>query len=96
MNHTQASCGCTVVAVGAPGSIARMTQESYSCGKPRCRSRLPDKFTDEECEALCWLQDCRIRWSVDMITKKARDHTTSDPVEYGSLVELAKAKGWKQ
>ncbi len=36
MNHTTARCGCSVIAVGAPGSLARRAVESRTCGKPRC------------------------------------------------------------
>jgi len=94
VNHTTASCGCSVVAVGAPNSLARRAQEQRTCGKPRCRSGLPKKFTDEECEAWCWIVDHGIPWSINMINKRAMD-PTGDPVEYKNLVEFAKAKGMK-
>lgn len=95
MNHTTASCGCSVIAVGAPGSLARRVQELRSCEKPRCRSGLPDKFTDEECEAWCWLKDNGITgWSVCVITKLCWEYPEPDySRRYPGLVEFALAKG---
>jgi len=36
MNHTIASCGHPVIAVGSPGSDARRACEQNPCGKPKC------------------------------------------------------------
>lgn len=90
MNHTIASCGCSVISVGAPGSMARRAQERRPCDKPRCRSGLPKKFTDEECEAYCRLLDSGVMgWIVDLLTKRVDTHQAT----YKDLVEFAKAKG---
>lgn len=95
MNHTKASCGCSVAAVGSPNSIARRMQESRPCSKSRCRSRLPDKFTDEECEAWCWLWDCKITgWLLDWQDKSVR--VVGYDWDFPGIVAFAKAKGWKQ
>ena len=42
MNHTQASCGHNVVAVGAPGSAARMEVEGKPC--ERCGGKYVEQF----------------------------------------------------
>ncbi len=70
MNTTIAKCGCSVTAEGAPGSGARRACEARTCNKPRCRSRLPEKFTDTECEIYCHLHDTGCRgWLIDLLNK---------------------------
>jgi hypothetical protein len=69
MNATTASCGCPVPAVGAPNSSARRAVESRPCDKPRCRSNLPAKFTDAECEAFCLLHEAGCAFMVDHLTR---------------------------
>lgn len=91
MNQTQASCGHSVVAVGAPGSMARRAQERRHCGQPRCRSGLPKKFTDAECEAFCHMSDCRISFTVDLLDKSAMIHRGKHAGDYTSLIEAAEA-----
>lgn len=71
-----------------------MNRTTASC---RYRSGLPKKFTDEECEAWCWLWDCGIKgWSVDYADKTVRDHSGSHDGDWLSLVEFAKAMGWRK
>lgn len=53
MNGTQAKCGHTVTAVGAPGSLARMKCETVPCGS--CRDKQPGRWTD--CPACGWIYD---------------------------------------
>ena len=90
MNTTTAKCGCSVPAVGAPGSYARREQEKRHCGKDRCRSGLSQRFTNAECAAYCRLYDFDVRgWVVDLITKKVH---CCDGVTYKSLIEFAKEK----
>lgn len=95
MNTTKASCGCTITAVGDPGSMAREAQEKWwNCGKPRCESRLPAKFTDRECAAYVWLhQRCIRGWVVDMITKKVTCYVQAE--DFPSLIEAAQHFGWE-
>lgn len=69
MNYTTAQCGCPVVAEGAPGSLVRQAQESRHCGKPRCRSRLPPKFSHDEVIAWCYLHDSGASFMVDLKTR---------------------------
>jgi hypothetical protein len=93
VNYTTARCGCQVVAVGAPGSLVRRSIESRHCGKPRCESGLPGKFTDRECAAYVWLHHVSYAWSVDYLDKSATDHIHNE--RYPSLIELAQSKGWE-
>ena len=94
MNTITARCGHSVPAVGTPGSMARRAAESRTCDAPRCRSRLPAKFTDAECEAYCRLQDRQIRgWLVDMLTKRVTCFPEGNPpVEFSSLVTFEAAR----
>ena len=86
MNHTRASCGHSVIAEGAPGSSARKACERRTCGLPRCRSGLPAKFTQAECEAYCTLLDMGVRgWTVDRLTK---DVLTAEGEKWVGLVEF--------
>lgn len=92
MNYTKASCGCDVIAVGAPGSMARYAVERRPCDKPRCRSRLPEKFSDAECEAYCHLSNRGARFLVDLLDKSVivlRDDDTE--IEFASLIEVMAA-----
>lgn len=99
MNHTTASCGCSIPAIGALGSMARRVQELRPCNKPRCRSGLPKKFTDAEREAWCWLTDCGVTgWTVCYVGKRVWEMPDNEAVlvktaTYPGLVEFAKAKG---
>lgn len=93
MNHIQASCGHMVPAEGSPGSFARLAAERRHCGKPRCESGLPAKFSDRECTAWAWLKHCYFRgWSVDL---KTREVHTAGGRSYIGLIEYATHCGWE-
>lgn len=96
MNTTTASCGCQIPALGAPGSMVRSAIESQHCGKPRCESGLPKKFTDRECAAYVWLLHRGIRgWSVDMVTKDVLVPKGDSYCTFTSLVSAAQHHGWE-
>lgn len=75
MNYTTARCGHQIIAEGAPGSSARKACERRTCGKPRCVSGLPAKFTDRECEAYVFMWS-KPPWAVFLT--KGRDMLTPD------------------
>lgn len=96
MNYTTASCGHSVPAVGAPGSLARQRVESRPCVRPRCQSKLPAHFSDDECDAWIYLRDCDVReWTVDLLTRTVADWSGDAPVMFTGLVEFAKVCGWR-
>jgi hypothetical protein len=81
-----------VVAVGADGSYARRAQQQRTCGAARCQSRLPTKFTDEECDAYLFCWDNASAWTVDYVTKEVTHHWDehSGVSKYANLIEFAK------
>lgn len=95
MNFTIARCGHTVAAEGAPGSMARKACEDRTCGRARCRSGLPKKFTDAECDAYVFLADIQyeIGFVVSLINKSVLD---GDGVRHASIIDLAKQHGWRE
>jgi hypothetical protein len=96
MNTVKASCGHYVIAEGAPGSSARKAQEKRTCGKARCESRLPDKFTDRECEAYVFMLRKRDVWiRLDKKTKSVVLYGGPIPMRFDNLVELAEFHGWR-
>lgn len=87
MKYTACRCGHLAVAVGAPGSQARREVESRTCARPRCRSELPAKFSDDECEAYCRLWDAGFSFTVDLLGKGVQIRTRGGAVEsFPSLV----------
>lgn len=90
VNYTNASCGHSVPAIGAPGSMARRAAETRHCGLPRCESKLPAKFTDRECAAYVWMWNRGAPWLVDLADKTVETPRT----KYASLIEFAQHFGW--
>ncbi len=96
MNQTIARCGHPVIAVGAPGSLARQAVEGRHCGLPRCESGLPKKFTDRECAAFVWLRHRGFKnWSVDMVSKDCRMEKGDRYVTFINLCSAATYHGWE-
>lgn len=98
MNTIKAKCGHYVPAEGAPGSSARKAQEKRTCGNARCESRLPDKFTDRECEAYVWAWEAynvSTPWAVDLGTKRVTQFKKNKNKHYVSLIEFAEFHGWR-
>lgn len=89
-NYTTARCGHQVIAEGAPGSSALKACEKRTCDRPRCKSGLPDHFTDRECAAEIWMWD-KPKWMVDLDDKTV---VTASGKRYANLVEFAKHHGW--
>lgn len=94
MNHTTASCGHPVAAVGAPGSLARRACEARPCDRPRCRSGLSAGFADDECEAYCVLRDAGLSFSVDLATRGVVVVARGTDRRYPSLVDARRA--WRR
>jgi hypothetical protein len=64
----------------------------YAKNPPDCRERsgLPKHFSDDECEAYCWLKDCGFRgWMVDLLKRSVTDHRKAVPDTYANLIEFA-------
>lgn len=94
MNSIQARCGHSIPAIGSPGSLARRAAESRTCGRFRCESGLAAKFTEDECEAYCWLRRMGVRgWSVDMVTKDVVLERDGKSERFASLVSAANQCG---
>ena len=92
MNTVIAKCGCSVPAVGAPGSTARLACERRTCDKPRCRSGLSQGFTDAECEAYVRLEAMGLAFTVDLVTHDVQLRLPSGKVEkFANLVMALRA-----
>lgn len=89
MNTVVAKCGCSVPAVGAPGSSARRACESRTCDKPRCRSGLSRAFTDAECEAYVRLETMGFAFTVDLVTHDVQLRMPSGKVEKFANLPMA-------
>lgn len=65
--------------------------DGEECRKPRCRARLGRAWSDEECEAVCRLEDARVRYSYSAQTHEAWLIVGEDWVRYESLMAAAEA-----